>query len=126
MTSTWRMALKGYIIGVLLGPILLVVFFVYFILFNDWDSEVNRGYTFGYYGEFNTVSNALAKLPGVTIKRSYHNLEITLEEFGFIIQTGSGHEIRLDIGERDPIRDMGGEKLKKELTRRINMESSND
>jgi hypothetical protein len=31
-----------------------------------WDSARNRGKQYGYYGDFNRVSNALASIPGVT------------------------------------------------------------
>lgn len=34
-----------------------------FIGWYSWDSGRNRGFEFGYYGEYNSVSNALASLP---------------------------------------------------------------
>jgi len=37
----------------------VVVAFVGFVLYYRWDSGTNHGYQFGYYGEFNRVSNAL-------------------------------------------------------------------
>jgi hypothetical protein len=36
----------------------VLVLFVGFILWYRWDSGTNHGYHFGYYGEFNRVSNA--------------------------------------------------------------------
>jgi hypothetical protein len=76
-----------------------------FIVFYRWDSSRNRGYQWGYYGEFNSISNALASIPGVTVTQAWHNLDVTLEEFGFGI-TVTGQPVRLAFGETDTIREM--------------------
>ncbi len=83
----------------------LVVCFFGFIGRYRWDSSRNRGSEYGYYGEFNRVSNALAAVPGVTVTQSWHNLDVTLEEFGFGL-TVTGQPVRLHFGETDPIRNM--------------------
>jgi hypothetical protein len=70
-----------------------------------WDSSRNRGREFGYYGDFNRVSNALASIPGVTVTQWWHNLDVTLEEFGFDF-TVTGQPVRLHFGETDSIRSM--------------------
>ena len=46
---------------------IVVVTFIACILWYRWDSRTNHGYIWGYWGQFNAVSNSLAKLPGVTI-----------------------------------------------------------
>ena len=51
----------------------VMVLFVGFVLWYRWDSGTNHGFQFGYYGEFNRVSNALASIPGVTITQSWHS-----------------------------------------------------
>src|SRR5688572_6052170 len=63
-----------------------------------WDSNTNRGFTFGYYGQFNTVSNALARFKGVTIFRSWHNCDVTLEEFGFDVKTSEDRLLKIYFG----------------------------
>jgi hypothetical protein len=103
----------------------VVVLFVAFILLYRWDSGRNHGFTFGYYGEFNTVSNALASLPGVTILNSGYNADVTLEEFGFDIRTSEGRDLHVWLMEEDPIRRMSKQKLTKALSDRIAKELSN-
>jgi hypothetical protein len=83
---------------------LSVCFFGY-IGWYFWDSSRNRGSEFGYYGEFNRVSNTLASIPGVVVTQAWHNLDLTLEEFGFDL-TITGRPVRLFFGETDPIRNM--------------------
>ena len=58
-----EMKMKWMLIPVLM----LLIGFVAFVGWYRWDSSQNRGYTFGYYGEFNAVGNALAAIPGVTV-----------------------------------------------------------
>ena len=84
-----------------------IVLFVGLISFYRWDAARNRGYEWGYFGEFNSISNALATVPGVTITQSWHNLDVTLEEFGFGI-TITGRTARLYFGERDGLRELSG------------------
>jgi hypothetical protein len=70
--------------------IFLLIIFVVFILWYRWDSTRNRGFTFGYYGEFNTVRNAVKALPGVTVEKFGYNADVTLDEFYFTIRTDRG------------------------------------
>jgi hypothetical protein len=101
------------------------VLFVVAVLWYRWDSGTNHGYSLGYWGQFNTVSNALAKLPGVTIVKSGANADVTMEEFGFDITTAEGRQVHVWFSETDPIRKLSGEALPKALTEKIRKESSN-
>ncbi len=102
----------------------VVVAFIAFVFWYRWDSGKNRGLAYGYYGEFNTVSNILSKLPGVTILKSWHNADVTLEEFGFKILSHS-QQLDLAFGERDPIRKLSGVDLEKALLEMIKKQSFN-
>jgi len=104
---------------------LIVVGSIACVLWYRWDSRVNHGFTFGYYGEFNRVGNALASLPGITVASSGYNPDIALEEFTFIVMTEDGQEIQLWFLERDPIRRLSGAKLSTALRGRIAQESPN-
>lgn len=92
---------------------------VAFIGWYRWDSALNRGFEFGYFGVFNRVQHALAAIPGVTITRDWANPDVTLEEFGFTITTSAGQTQHLDFQESDPIRDLSGQQLTASLTARI-------
>ena len=84
----------------------------------------NFGLTFGYYGEFNTVGNAIREIPGVTVIGGGGNEDITFEEFCYVITTSQGKEIRLEFGEQDPVRRMSGAKLTDALLAKIEKELS--
>lgn len=104
---------------ILLITVLVVLMIpVMFIIWYRWDSARNRGSEFGYYGEFNRVSNALASIPGVTVTQAWHNLDMTLEEFGFGV-TVTGRPVSLAFGETDPIREMSRTKAAVALQARI-------
>jgi len=89
-----------------------------------WDSVNNHGYQFGYFGDFNRVSNALASIPGITITQACANRDVTLEEFGFTATMGSGQTVRIAVGERDCIRDLSGESLVQALKREIERQTN--
>jgi len=97
----------------------VVVLFVGFVLWYRWDSGTNHGFQFGYYGEFNRVSNGLASISGITITQWWHNCDVTLEEFGFTATVGSGDPIRIAVGERDRIRSLSGDALVQALKTEI-------
>jgi len=101
----------------------LVVFAIPAVLiaWYKWDSARNRGSTFGYYGEYNRTSNALASIPGVTVRQGWCNRDISLEEFGFSIVV-AGQPIELGVGETDSIRSMGREAAVAALKERIRAE----
>ena len=80
-----------------------------------WDSRKNHGYTYGYYGEFNRVSNALAHVKGVTILVSGYNADISLEEFAFDLRLADGRTNHLYFSETNPIRKMSGQQLDRAL-----------
>jgi hypothetical protein len=102
-----------------------VVLFVVAVLWYRWDSGTNHGYSWGYWGQFNTVSNALANLPGVKIVKSGCNADVTMEEFGFDITTAEGRQVHVWFSETDPIRKLSREALSKALAEKIRKESSN-
>ena len=104
-------------IGLAVGTLVAGVFWY------RWDSSRNRGYSYGYYGQFNTISNALTKLPGVTILKSWHNADVTLEEFGFEILS-RGQQVALAFGENDSIRKRVDRDLEKALLKLIEIHSS--
>ena len=110
---------------ILIGILILLVALIGFIGWYRWDSGRNRGYEFGYWGSFNRISNAMTRLPGISIVNSGHNADVTLEEFGFDIRNRAGRTLHIWFMEGDPIRRLSGERLTKALTERIEKESSN-
>ena len=101
----------------------VLVLFVGFILWYRWDSGTNHGYQFGYYGDFNRVSNALASIPGITVTQAWANCDVTLEEFGFAATMGSGEPVRIAVGERDRIRSLSGDSLIQALKTEIDTQT---
>jgi hypothetical protein len=94
-------------------------------LWERWDERKNRGFTWGYWGEFNTVSNCLTKLPGVTVVKAWCNADfLVLEEYGFDI-IAQGQQVSLAFGEKDPIRRLSGQPLEKALLEQIRKQLSN-
>lgn len=57
----------------------------------------NIGLPFGYYGEFNRVEHRLKKISAVTILDYSTHHDLTLEDFGFILQTNAGLNFHLDF-----------------------------
>jgi hypothetical protein len=104
------------VLTLLMLPVALIVWY-------RRDSGPNRGHEFGYYGEFNRMSNALASIPGVTVTNWWWNRDITLEEFGFSL-TVTGRPVSLAFGETDPVREMSRGAAARELTARIKNELS--
>lgn len=100
----------------------LVIAFISFILWYRWDSEENHGFTFGYYGQLNTVSNTLAQFPGVNILKCGYNADVTLEEFGFDVRIAGNRDLHIWFAEDDPIRKMSGQQLSQTLQNRIREE----
>ena len=90
-----------------------------FIALYHWDTAQNRDFEFGYFGDFNRVGHALTRIPGVQIRRTWANHDVTLEEFGYEIFTADGRAVSLHFEESDPLRDEKGQKLVEGLTARI-------
>ena len=82
-----------------------------FIAFYRWDSRVNKGHEYGYYGEVNAVSNALVRMDGVDIVECFINLDMFVEEFGFKVADQEGREFWISFGEEDPARHLRGKEL---------------
>ena len=111
---------------ILTSLLMITALFVALILWYRWDSETNHGLAFGYYSQYNTVSNALSRIPGASIVATGYNADVTLEEFGFDVKTASGSILHVWFNEDDPIRRMSGEQLRKVLTTKIfNMLTTN-
>jgi hypothetical protein len=83
-----------------------------------WESNQNRGFTWGYYGDFNAVSNTLTAMPGVTILSHYYLEDLTLELFKFDLRV-SGAFIELRFPSSDPIRHLRDQRLTHALRKRI-------
>jgi hypothetical protein len=118
-----KMRTRWIVTAIAVVMIALVVFYGWhrldaFFVWYRWDSGQNRGYTFGYYGQFNTVGNALSEIPGISVIGVGANHDITLEEFIYKVKTADGKELTLWFMERDPIRKMSGERLTKALLKR--------
>ncbi len=103
--------------------VLIAAVFAFFA-WHRWDSAKNRGFTFGYYGEFNTVGNALSEIPGITVSGDGGNDDITFEDYMYNTKTADGNELVLWFAEREPIRTMSGRTLKDALLKKIEEESS--
>ena len=91
-----------------------------------WDLSQNRGYEFGYYGDFNRVSHALREIPGITVTSEWANPDTVLEEFGFEITTNKKRVIQLDFSEVDPVRNLSGAPLARALTELIQTKNTSD
>jgi hypothetical protein len=89
------------------------------------DSSQNRGWTFGYYGEFNRVSNALTRIPAVRIWEAAPNLDLSLEEFSFELKTTNQATIKLFFAQKDPVRKLKGAALQEALEKRVGAELTN-
>jgi hypothetical protein len=97
----------------------VVAVFVGYVRWYCWDSDTNHGYQFGYYGEFNRVSDALASLPGITVTDSWARCDITLEEFGFTATRASADPVCITVGKSDRIRSLSGDALVQALKTEI-------
>jgi hypothetical protein len=72
-----------------------------------WDSNKNRGFTWGYYGDFNVISNVLASMPHVYITNTYCHTDVSLELFSFDLLV-HGKPMHLRFPQADPIRALRG------------------
>ncbi len=84
-----------------------------------FDSSCNRGWDFGYWGDFNRVKEALEDLSGGRVVKDWSNPDIVLEEFGFEVETTPGKRIDLNFSESDPIRHLRGKRLHDALRHRL-------
>jgi hypothetical protein len=89
----------------------IVLLFIGFVVWYRWDSKTNHGYKWGYWSQFNTVSNALANLSGVTILKAGANADVTMEEFGFEVLNSDGRQLHVWFSETDPVRKLSGKAL---------------
>lgn len=99
-------------LGIFLAAVTMVVFYV-------WDSRTNHGLTWGYWGEYNRVVEALEAIPGLKVTPRWVNGDITLEEFCLSVCTPTGEEKELGFSEDDPVRRLRGEDLSAALRRRV-------
>lgn len=82
------------------------------------ESSHNRGWEFGYFGEFNRVRHILLSLPGISIKEEWSNNDLTLEEFAFKIEV-ERRPVLLEFSEANPVRTMPRDSARAELKRWI-------
>lgn len=87
-----------------------------------WDSETNHGFTFGYWRPYNNIRTSLAQIPRVRIVGTGYNNNVTLREFDFDVITTNGVFLKLWFDETDPIRQMTGDQLSRELSKKIDRE----
>lgn len=103
------------ILPLVLIPVLLVTLFALW----DWDSQTNRGYSHGYWGEYNRVRSALVSIPEIRIETTFINTDISLEEFGFTVHRKNLPSVELAFGEQDILRSATGKALLDGLSLRI-------
>ncbi len=60
--------------------------------------------SFGYDWEFNDVKECVERHSNLKLTNSWRHEDITLEDFGFYIQTANGRNIKLDIHEGSKVR----------------------
>jgi len=84
-----------------------------------WDSHVNHGWHWGYYGDFNSVKDAIESVPDLTIVNRWENDDLTLEEFAFFVRRPDGKQIQLGFSEDDEIRHLRGASLRDSILRRL-------
>jgi len=82
--------LLGVVLGVLLS---LFAYSACPIL----SGRANIGLPFGYYGQHNRVKNKLRSISNVNIVGGYCHRDMSLEDFGFVVQTKSGLHAMLDF-----------------------------
>jgi hypothetical protein len=105
--------------SVLITLLVLISAVVAFIAWYQFDSAQNHGYEFGYYGDFNRVSNALVFIPAIQVTEFLMNRDVTLEEFGFKVVKASGDVVWITFGERDPVRELSGDRLHLALKKQL-------
>ncbi len=91
-----------------------------------WDSSENRGYTFGYYGEFNTIVSALETIPDIEIVFAGGNHDLSFEEIVIDVKMSNEKVVCLLFGEQDPIREMSGDLLIRAIREKIERDSIDD
>jgi hypothetical protein len=64
-----------------------------------WCGRGNLGLPFGYYGQFNRVKSELKRVPGVRIVSTHLHKDLSLEDFGIVVQIKSGLRLRLQFSE---------------------------
>lgn len=101
--------MKKISVSILVAVVALVAFY-------KWDSAKNRGFTFGYYGELNTVTRAASDLPDVaSVRVAAANIDIGLEEFSIEVAMNDGRHTMLSFLESDSLRSQSGSELSQGL-----------
>lgn len=76
-------------------PIVAILAWILFVVFSCLSPNV--GLPFGYYGEYNRVRSKLKRVPGIQVVSTHLHKDITLEDFGFVLQTDNGLRFRLQF-----------------------------
>ncbi len=111
MKPAWLIRMAPLLVALALLP----------LLWMRWDSSENRGFHRGYWGDYNRIHDALAKLPDYKVAALYANKDVAMEEFGFSLSSENQPDIRLDFPENDEIRRWSGAKLERALAERISV-----
>ena len=61
--------------------------------------ESNIGLPFGYYGRLNRVISRIKDIPNTRVVRTWVHKDTSIEDFGFLVQTQSGLQFRLQFAE---------------------------
>lgn len=97
----------------------VVLMLIAFIVCYRWDSGTNRSHTWGYWGQFNIISNSLSRLPGIEIVKSHYDSDVTIREFAFEVLTPKGQKVFVLFGDGDPVRKLSGQPLSQALLEKI-------
>jgi len=87
--------LLGVLLGVMLVGILSLLIFSVCPIYSCFAPNV--GLPFGYYGEYNRVRSKLKRVPGIQVVSTHLHKDLTLEDFGFVLQTDNGLRFRLQF-----------------------------
>ena len=104
---------------VLLSLVSLIALVAGLFWLYGWDARENRGYHWGYWGQYNRVLDGLRRTSGGTVDRLYANEDLSMEEFGFVVRIPGRQELKMHFGETDGIRSLHGSDLDNALRARI-------
>ncbi len=108
-----------------LAPSCLVLALVVSVGIYIVDGSKNRGFHFGYYGQYNRIIDAIERLPEYELIKAHANLDGVLEEIWLDIKTKDGETIKMFIGQNEEYRKLKGEALADELRMGIRKARSN-
>lgn len=114
-----RAVLSKVLLVAAVVPSLPLLAITLWILTYQLDSHNNFKLHWGYYGDYNRVTDAITSIPGALILDSWANGDITLEEFAVTVRTPAGDTIEMFFEEDDQVRHWHGSRLVEALKRRM-------